>query len=252
MKMKELISHLQQVRTWERPNVALEQYPTPPDIAAHMLLAADAEEDLEDSLIADLGCGGGILGIGAALLGAGHVLCVDIDPAALSVAAENVADAELPVDLLACDVLQLSARGMAKEAGGGAASDGDRPDGEAGGAAGPSDGAHEALGRGRFDCVLMNPPFGTQKHSNGVDVAFLRAGLALCVPGGAVYSLHKSSTRAFIAKRAAEWGVSSRVVAELKFALPKMYRHQKKASLDVAVDFWRLSPPATDADGRAR
>ena len=32
-----------------------------------------------------------------------------------------------------------------------------------------------------------------------------------------------------------------RVVAELKFALPKMYKHHKKASLDVAVDFWRLA-----------
>ena len=86
----------------------------------------------------------------------------------------------------------------------------------------------------------MNPPFGTQKHSNGVDMAFLRAGLALCTYGGAVYSLHKTSTRAYIAKRAASWGAEARVVAELLFEIPRMYKHHKKASLDVAVDFWRV------------
>ena len=58
-----------------------------------------------------------------------------------------------------------------------------------------------------------------------------------------MYSLHKTSTRAFVQKHAvAEWGAAeARVVAELKFAIPKMYKHHKKASLDVAVDFWRLA-----------
>lgn len=41
--------------------------------------------------IIDVGTGSGILAIGAALLGAGHVLAVDIDPDAVKVAAENVA-----------------------------------------------------------------------------------------------------------------------------------------------------------------
>ena len=42
-------------------------------------------------VIIDVGTGSGILAIGAALLGAGHVLAVDIDPDAVKVAAENVA-----------------------------------------------------------------------------------------------------------------------------------------------------------------
>ena len=89
MKLRELISHLQRCSTWKKPNVELEQYPTPPEIAAHMLMAAEAEGDLgEDKLVADLGCGGGILGIGAACLGAEHVLLVDIDPKALEVRRE--------------------------------------------------------------------------------------------------------------------------------------------------------------------
>ena len=40
--------------------------------------------------IIDVGTGSGILAIGAALLGAGHVLAVDIDPDAVRVAVENV------------------------------------------------------------------------------------------------------------------------------------------------------------------
>ena len=68
----QLVVELQGVQTWRKPKVELEQYPTPPDIAAHMLFAADAQGDLADSLVADLGCGGAILGIGAVLADPWH------------------------------------------------------------------------------------------------------------------------------------------------------------------------------------
>ena len=84
MKLRDLIQELSEVKTWEKPRVELEQYPTPPDIAAHMLFTAVEEGDVEDSLVADLGCGGCILGIAAALMGAAHVTGVDIDPAEAS------------------------------------------------------------------------------------------------------------------------------------------------------------------------
>jgi 2-polyprenyl-3-methyl-5-hydroxy-6-metoxy-1,4-benzoquinol methylase len=114
MKLKHLVAELEGVRTWEKPKVALEQYPTSPEIAAHMLISAMEHGDVEDAAVADLGCGGGILGIGAAILGASHVLAVDIDPDALSVAAENVAEFEVPVDLICCDMSRLPTRHSAR------------------------------------------------------------------------------------------------------------------------------------------
>jgi len=255
MKLKQLIAELQGVQTWRQPKSDLEQYPTPPDIAAHMLFAADAEDGLDGALVADLGCGGGVLGIGAAMMGAAHVIAVDIDPQALEVAAENVAELEVPVDVIACDVLQLTFRKPAgSRGGGGAAACGGAVDGSPSAAEETGDGGCSPFSAGRrwmgaFDIILMNPPFGTRPESNGLDVAFLRAGLALCRPGGSVYTLHKTSTRAFIGKTAAELGAIGTVVAELKFEIPKMYKHHRKASVDVEVDFWRIhAGPAGDGE----
>jgi rRNA N6-adenosine-methyltransferase METTL5 len=42
----------------------------------------------------------------------------------------------------------------------------------------------------------MNPPFGTR--NKGIDVLFLQHALKSVVDGGAVYSLHKSTTREHI------------------------------------------------------
>ncbi len=48
----------------------LEQYKTSAHLAAQMLLLIQNEfNDIEDKVIADLGCGTGILGIGAVVLG---------------------------------------------------------------------------------------------------------------------------------------------------------------------------------------
>lgn len=33
------------------------------------------------------------------------------------------------------------------------------------------------------------------------------------------------------------------VLAELKFDIPKMYKHHTKKSVDVQVDFWRIHNP---------
>ena len=68
-----------------------EQYPTRPHIAACMLHTMEATfGDLESLHVADLGCGCGVLSLGAVMLGAGFVTGFDIDPSALDTFAQNI------------------------------------------------------------------------------------------------------------------------------------------------------------------
>ena len=61
--------------------------------------------------VLDLGCGTAILGIAAVMLGAGHVLGVDVDPAALAIAAGNIDALEIDnMDLLCCDARACAVR----------------------------------------------------------------------------------------------------------------------------------------------
>jgi putative methylase len=85
----------------------------------------------------------------------------------------------------------------------------------------------------------MNPPFGT-KNNEGIDLRFVQAGISVLKVGGSIYSLHKTSTREGILKRSQTWpGIQASVVAEMRWELPKTYKHQKKETLDIAVDVIR-------------
>ncbi|XP_071475195.1 rRNA N(6)-adenosine-methyltransferase METTL5 isoform X3 [Marmota flaviventris] len=133
-------------------------------------------------------------------------LCVgfDIDEDALEIFNRNVEEFELTnVDIIQCDVCSLSNR-MSKS----------------------------------FDTVIMNPPFGT-KNNKGTDMAFLKTALEMART--AVYSLHKSSTREHVQKKAAEWKIKIDIIAELRYDLPALYNFHKKKSVDIEVDLIRFS-----------
>lgn len=57
-------------------------------------------QNLEDKQVVDYGCGSGILGIAALLLGARHVQAVDIDPQALTATRDNLERNKLPASVL--------------------------------------------------------------------------------------------------------------------------------------------------------
>lgn len=205
LKLKKFEQFLQTVDGFDNPKVALEQYVTPSHIASHMLYTIQSNyDDIENKLVLDLGCGAGMLSVGAALLGASHVVGVEIDTDAIEIFRMNLQGFELNnVDCIQWDVLSLE--GLKFE--------------------------------NKFDTVLMNPPFGT-KQNNGIDIKFLRVGLNLAK--NSLYSLHKTTTRDYIKKKAAEWNVKANVVAELKYNLPQTYKFHKKNSVDIAVDLWRF------------
>ncbi|XP_048340057.1 rRNA N6-adenosine-methyltransferase METTL5 isoform X1 [Sphaerodactylus townsendi] len=213
LKLKELESCLQQVDGFEDPKLLLEQYPTRPHIAACMLYTIhNTFDDIENKIVADLGCGCGVLSIGSAMLGAGLCIGFDIDADALGVFNRNAEDFEITnTDIVQCNVCSLPEE-MAKT----------------------------------FDTVIMNPPFGT-KHNKGMDMAFLKT--ALRMARTAVYSLHKTSTRQHIQKKADDWKVKMEVLAELRYDLPASYKFHKKKSVDIEVDFIRFSSEKKTNEG---
>lgn len=203
MKLKELESILSQVERFRDPKYKLEQYNTSSHLAARMVFTADTVyDDIEDKVVADFGTGSGVLAIAAQVLGSSYTVGYDIDPDALELASENAESFELDIDFVECDLAQLKLP------------------------------QHQL-----FDTVLMNPPFGTR--TKGIDVVFLERAIALCT--GAVYSLHKSSTRDFLLKKASQWGVEAQVVATMRFDIPQMYKFHSKKTKDVQVDMLRFN-----------
>ncbi len=128
MKRKDLEIALQKVRGFASPDASLEQYQTPATIAADLVFHAYSQGDIAERDVVDLGCGTGILGIGASLLGAGRVIGVDVDAGAIGLATENAAELGADIELIVSDIRSF---------------------------------------QGRADTVIMNPPFGAQtRHAD--------------------------------------------------------------------------------------
>jgi len=124
MKKKELEIILESLESFQSPDVRLEQYPTPPPLASELLVFASLKGDL-DGTVFDLGCGTGILAIGAKLLGAERVVGFDIDPESIAIARGNARRLNLDVEFRVMDIEDIE---------------------------------------GEADTVVMNPPFGIKKR----------------------------------------------------------------------------------------
>src|SRR5512137_1537087 len=159
MKLKQLEMTLQRLAGFSRPQAALEQYQTPAPLAARLIYHALMKGDIEGKRVCDLGCGTGVLAIGAALLGADSVVGIDIDEKALAIARENA-------DLLNTDITVLAA---------------DLREG----------GCRERIGT--CDTVVMNPPFGAQKAH--ADRPFIDCALALAP---VTYSIFNAGSAQFV------------------------------------------------------
>ena len=167
LKIKQLEQELQEVDAFDEPKVQLEQYQTRPHIAACILHTIQTSfGGLDNKIVADLGCGAGVLSVGARLLGARAVIGFDIDPEAIEVAKRNLEyfwpkksegedDDENDgfCDLVISDVVKSFARDYIHWE-----------------KTKPSLAQDKSTGsrfRGFFDTVVMNPPFGT-KHNKGL------------------------------------------------------------------------------------
>ena len=212
MKLRQLEMELQQVEGFSEPKLQYEQYSTTPHLAACMIHTADSQfGDIEGCSVADLGCGCGMLSIASVMLGAESVTGVEIDTDAISIFQENIED--IGLDESAIDIVQTDICNDVNC-------------------------NTSPLREKSFDTVVMNPPFGT-KQTKGADMMFLTAAVKLA--RNAVYSLHKSSTRDHILKKAGDFGMVATVVAELRYNLDASYKFHKKKSQDIAVDLIRFA-----------
>ena len=199
LKLKTLESDLQQLDGFISPNVKLEQYQTPPRLAAQILISI--HNDIEGKVVLDLGCGTGILGLGCARLGASRVIGVDIDTTAIQVARQNATEVGLSSDEISFiikDVRCLTASDIPP-----------------------------------IDTVVMNPPFGTKSEVN-MDYEFVQKGLQF---SKTVYSLHKSSTRDFWRTKV-DWKVEL-LHSDIPFPITKVFKFHKREMEYVNVDLFR-------------
>jgi putative methylase len=165
MKLKRLEMTLQHIAGYHHPRAALEQYQTPAPLAARLLYHALMKGDIEGKTVCDLGCGTGVLAIGAALLGADRVRGVDSDPKAVEGAKENATLLDAHVEFIVADVRDTE--------------------------------VSDCLGS--CDTVIMNPPFGAQKAH--ADRPFIDLALSLAP---VTYSIFNAGSTRFIETYTAE------------------------------------------------
>ena len=129
MKKRHLAILLSRLKPNPKPKLRWEAYTIDAESAAEIAYIAFLNGDIEGKKVVDLGCGSGILGIAASLLGARMVLGIDIDKSAVKTAALNAKMVNAKMELVAGDIECVT---------------------------------------GEFDTTLMNPPFGTWKRGADV------------------------------------------------------------------------------------
>ena len=202
-KLKNLISSLESLETFSNPKDYLEQYQTSPQISGEMFhyILNKFPEEISNMKIGDLGCGNGILGISAALIGCKDVVLFDIDEEIIDIAKQNVNNLELQncIQIILCDVNQIK--------------------------------NWKCLSK-KFDIIITNPPFGIRSQ-NGADVEFLKC--AVNLSSQFVYSLHKFSTFNFLKKFYEKNNINDVNGFKIEYDLPKSYKFHKKNNKVIEV-----------------
>ncbi|MFA5141630.1 MAG: METTL5 family protein [Candidatus Woesearchaeota archaeon] len=186
---------LSKLKVFENPRADLEQYPTWSEIAAVMLWKCYMDGNLKT--IADLGAGTGILGIGAALLGAKKVYMVEIDENAIKIAKENQKTIEkeygikLPITYINKPISEF---------------------------------------RTKVDTIIQNPPFGVQKEH--ADKEFLEKAMEI---SDNIYSLHKIESQNFVQKLANDRGFGLVDTIGFHFLIKRSMEFHTKRIKDVKV-----------------
>lgn len=200
---KQLEMLLQQLASFQEPKPELEQYPITPQGASLILtVIANTFNDIQGKVLADLGCGTGVLAIGAALLGAKEVIGVDIDQRQLEIAVKNAQKLNLmgKIRWINSDIQAFSLK---------------------------------------VDVIIQNPPFGVQRGDRGMDTVFLKKALE---SAKIIYSLHKSGekTQLYLRKFIQNQKAVLDTIVPLQINLPHLYEFHRKKNYPVQIDLYRI------------
>lgn len=199
----QLAQQLAVVAGFEDPRVDLEQYRTPPDLAAHLVHTADLQGDVEGRTVLDLGCGTGMLALGAALRGPTGVVGLDIDPEPLSIAQANCRRiaTQCPVSWVRADATSAP------------------------------------LCPVRQTTVVMNPPFGAQTGNEHADRGFLETTSEIA---DVSYSIHNAGSEDFVEAFAADNGGTVTHAYTTEFELPRQFDHHETDRGTVDAEVYRI------------
>ncbi|MDY6788457.1 MAG: methyltransferase [Candidatus Nanohaloarchaea archaeon] len=206
---------LSELEGFEDPDPELEQYITPPEVAADFLNIVRLERDSKrkegrKEKALDLGSGTGMITIGLALFGF-QAVGIEKDHGAVETARGNLERVEdqvgkLPVRFLEKDMEEVEQKG---------------------------------------DFVVMNPPFGLQEGSNrDKNLDFLEKGFETA---GEVFALLHSSdkktgeTRQFIKEFGLNRGFEVKLVKTYVIELPDTMEFHERSSKEVKTDLYCFS-----------
>lgn len=190
------------LQLFDHPRIDLEQYPTPPEIAAHLVVIMDANRDIINQTIVDLGAGTGLLSIGTAFGNPNRVIAIEVDHAAIDIARQNERVADCPVAIdwvranVLCDPLCVS----------------------------------DAV-------VVMNPPFGAQQTRRHADKEFLHVAKRI---GSVSYSFHNEGSRDFIDAFTADTGGTVTHAWSVMFDLARQFEFHTDEISTIPVELYRI------------
>jgi predicted RNA methylase len=155
-RKKQLEILLSKLQAHPHPKLKYETYSLDAECAAQFLhIAGNIYQDITEKRVVDLGCGAGILAIGAMILGAASVTGIDIDSDSISIATRNAEQLGVHLDLIVGNIDILHSR--------------------------------------KFDTTLMNPPFGS--WHKGMDMPFLKKAFELSSTIYSLHKQSSSSRR---------------------------------------------------------
>ena len=196
---------LSRLKGFGEPKFQLEQYSTDADIAAEITWVMFYRREISGNIIADFGCGTGILGLSTLLMGAKQVYFVDKDSQAIETAKENMKMLESEFNVVLDDKCVFII--------------GDIKDFDV-----------------KVNVVVENPPFGIQGKTHA-DKEFLQKAF---LTGELIYSFHKSESLKFIDAVSKDNGFKINGKWDFNWPLKQTMKFHTKKRQHIAVSCFRL------------